>query len=102
MVEIGPVVLEKKSLKLRQFFFCNYVPLGKGVAFLLNKLEPPSPKGALCQVWLKLAQVLEKKILNFVNVFPLFLNDLPLEKGVALHLNKLESPYPTMLYANFG
>ena len=32
----------------------------------LNKLESPSPKNALCQVWLKLAQwVLEKKILKF-------------------------------------
>ena len=30
----------------------------------------------------------------FVNVFLLFLNYLPLEKGGALHLNKLESPLP--------
>ena len=38
---------------------------------------------------------LEKKIiLNFVNVFSLFRNYLPLEKGRALHLNKLESPSP--------
>ena len=37
--------------------------------------------------------VLEKKILNFVNVFSLFHNNLPLEKDVALHLNKLEFPF---------
>ena len=33
-------------------------------------------------------------ILNFVNVFLLLCNYLPLETGVALHLNKLESPSP--------
>ena len=39
--------------------------------------------------------VLEKKIFfNFVNVFLLFCNYLPLEYGRALHLNKLESPPP--------
>ena len=31
---------------------------------------------------------------NFFNVFSLFHNYLTLEKGVALHLNKLESPLP--------
>ena len=30
--------------------------------------------------------------LNFVNVFLLFRNSLPLEKGGALHLNNVESP----------
>ena len=35
--------------------------------------------------------VLVKKILNFMNVFSLLRNYLPLEKGVALHLNILES-----------
>ena len=38
--------------------------------------------------------VLEKKIFNFVNVFLLFGNYLSLEKGGALHLNKLESRSP--------
>ena len=33
-------------------------------------------------------------LLNFVNVFYLFHNYLPLEKGVVLHLNILESPLP--------
>ena len=31
-------------------------------------------------------------LLNFVNIFSLFCNYLPLEKGGALHLNKFESP----------
>ena len=34
--------------------------------------------------------VLEEKIFIIVNVFSLFLYYLPLEKGGALHLNKLE------------
>ena len=46
--------------------------------------------------------VLEKKIFNFVNVFLLFRNYLPLEKGVRLHLSKLESLHPRMLCAKFG
>ena len=39
----------------------------------LNKLESPSPKDALCQVWLKLTQWFwGRRFLNFVNVFSLF------------------------------
>ena len=32
--------------------------------------------------------------LNFVNIFSIFRNYLPLEKGEAFHLNKLESSSP--------
>ena len=68
----------------------------------LNTLESPSPKGALCQVWLKLAQwFLKRRFFKFVNVFSLFRNGLPLEKDRALHMNKLESPSPN-LCAKFG
>ena len=35
-----------------------------------------------------------RRFLNFVNVFSLFRNYLPLEKEGALHLNNLESPLP--------
>ena len=55
----------------------------------LNKLESPSPKDALKQIWLKLVQWFLRRFLNFKNVFLLFRNYLPLEKGEALHLNKL-------------
>ena len=59
----------------------------------LNKLEFPSPKDALCQDWLKLAQWFWRRgFFNFVNVFSLSQNYLPLEKDRALHLDKLESP----------
>ena len=75
--------------------FRNYLPLEKGGAHYLNKIESPSPKDALCQVWLQLAQWFwRRRFLNFINVFSLFHNYLPLEKGRALHLNKLESPLP--------
>ena len=64
-------------------------------ALCLNKLEYPSTNDAKCQVWLKLAQWFwRRRFFNFVNVFWLFWNYLPLEKGRALHLNKLESPLP--------
>ena len=68
------------------------------------KLESPTPKYPLCKIWLKLAQWFRRRIfLNFVNVFLLFCNYLPLEKGRALHLNKLvlNSLQPTMLCAKF-
>ena len=58
LVDIGPVVLEEKISKFVNVFslFRNYLPLEKGGPLHLNKLESPSPKDALCQVWLKLAQ----------------------------------------------
>ena len=50
---------------------------------------------ALCQVWLKMAQWFwRRRILKVFNVFLLFHNYLPFEKGMALHLKKLESPSP--------
>ena len=71
-------------------------PLGNRMEpFLhMNKLEYAPPKNALFQVWLKLAKQIWRRFLNFVNVFSLFLNYLRLEKGWALHLNKLESLSP--------
>ena len=75
--------------------FRNYLPLEKGRALHLNKLESPSPKDALCQVWLKVVQWFWRRFfLNFVNVFSLLHNYLLLEKGGSIHLKKLESPSP--------
>ena len=36
--------------------FCNFLPLAKSVTLHLHKVEFPSLKDALCQVWLKVAQ----------------------------------------------
>ena len=132
LVEVGPVVLEKKTcissmyffsynhlpldpylpmdafcqvwLKLRQWFLflqcifaiSYYLPLKEGGALHLINFESPLPKVILCQVWLKLARRFwRRRFLNFVNVFSLFHNYIPLERGRALHLNKLESPSPS-------
>ena len=43
---------------------------------------------------LKLAQWIWRRCFKFINVLSQFRNYLPLEKGRALHLNKLESPSP--------
>ena len=58
LVEIGPVVLEKKIFNFVNVFslFRNYLPFAKGGALHLNRFESPSPKDTLCQVWLKLVQ----------------------------------------------
>ena len=60
----------------------------------LNKLESPSFKDALCQVWLKLAQRLWIKIIKFCQCIFAISKLSPLGKGRAFHLNKLESPSP--------
>ena len=53
--------------------FRNYLPLEKGGALYLNNLESPSPKDALCLVWLKLAQRFwRRRFFNIINVFLLF------------------------------
>ena len=54
LVEISLVVLEKKIFLILSMYFLlfhNYLPLEKGGALYLNKLESPSPKDALCQAW---------------------------------------------------
>ena len=97
--------------------FCWNWPTGSGkdnfkfcqCIFTISKLSPlekerspsfsqtlsPSPKNACFQVWLKLAQWFwGRRFLKFIIVFSQFRNYLTLEKGGALHLNKLESPSP--------
>ena len=58
---------------------------------IYKKLKSPTSKDVLCQVWLKLAQWFwRRRFFNFVNVFSVFRDYLPLEKDWTLHLNKLE------------
>ena len=76
------------------FLFRKYLPLEKAGALYLNKLESPSPKNALCQVWLKLTQWFWRRFLDIFNIILLFRYYLPLGKGVALHLNKIEFLLP--------
>ena len=75
--------------------FHSYLPLEKGRAFHLFKLESPSPKNALHQVWFKLAQwFLRRRSFIIRQCIFTFHYYLPLEINVASHLNKLESPLP--------
>ena len=87
-------------------YFCYFViisALEKDVTLYFNKLEFTSPKNALCQGWLKLAQCfLRRRFFNFDNVFLLFCNYLPLEKDMALYFNKLNPLHPRMLCAKVG
>ena len=100
LVENVPVVLEKKTLKSFQimyfYYFAIISPLRRAWPFIWKKkqLKSSSPKDALCQVWLKIAQWFCRRFFKVLNVFLLFPNYLPFKKGVGLHLNELESPSP--------
>ena len=75
--------------------FGNYLLLEKGGSLHLNKFESPLTKDTLCQVLLKLAQWFwRRRFFKNINVFSQIRNYLPLEKGMALYLNKLESLSP--------
>ena len=73
--------------------FRYYLPLERDNPLHLNKLEFPSSKDDLCQVWLKLACWFWR-FLKIFSVFLHFCDYLPLEKGNPLHFNNLESPPP--------
>ena len=94
LAKFVPVVLGKKFFfEFVNVFsqFCNYLSLEKGRALHSNKLEFPTHRNALRQVWLNLAQWFWRRFSKSVNVFLQFCNFLPLKKGGALNLNKLES-----------
>ena len=95
LVEIGQAVLEK----IFKFWQCIFAIsllsiLEKGRDPTFEQLEYPLSKDALCQVWLRFAQWFWRSFVISINVFSLFCNNLPFEKGGALHLKKLESPLP--------
>ena len=67
-VKIGPVILEKNifdDFVIVFSLFHKYLPLEKGGANQLNKLEYDSPNDALCQVWLKLAKWFWRRFYQF-------------------------------------
>ena len=71
----------------------NYLPLEKGGTLHLNKLESPSPRPKInCTMfgWNYRSSSGGAEFLISLNVFSLFRNYLPLKKGGALHLNRLE------------
>jgi hypothetical protein len=98
LTELGKLVLEKDFLKI--FFsafllFHKNLPLEKGYPLHMTKLESPSPKNDLCQVWLKLAQWFwRRRFLNDPTPFLHFCDYLPFEEDLVLYLNKLKFPSP--------
>jgi hypothetical protein len=57
-LNLGSWFWRRRFLRIFSVFllFRYYLPLERGNPLHLNKLEFPSPKDDLCQVWLKLAQ----------------------------------------------
>ena len=89
-------------------YYCVIIsPWNRAGPFIWTKLNTLHPR-MLCAKfnWNWLSGSGEEDFFNFVNVFSLFCHYLPLEKGGALHLNKLKSNlnplHPKMLFAKFG
>ena len=97
LVKIGPLVLEKKILKFCECIFRYFVIISRRKRvgpFIWTNLNPLHPR-CIVPSLIDIGQVvLEKIFINFVNVFSLFRNYLPLEKDRALHLKTLKSPSP--------
>ena len=74
----------RRFLKFSTLYFRYFV-----IIFRWNRYGSSS-KDALYQIWLKLHGSVV--LLKYVNVSPLICCYLPLEKGMVLHFNKLESP----------
>ena len=94
LIAICQVVLEKKICHQYIFVFRYFLLLEKGMALhnvFLNKPKFPLSKW----FW-------RKRFQNIVNVFLLFQCHLPFEKGMGLHLDKLESPLPKNTLCKFG
>ena len=83
------MVLEKKIFKNSQFIFTISLVLEKGATLHLNKIESPSPKDALCQVWLhEIGPVVLERIFKFLQCIFAILLLSPLEKGLGPSINK--------------
>ena len=94
----------RRFLKIFSVFllFRYYLPLEKGYPLLLNKLESPSPKNDLCQVWLKLALwFCRRRFLNDTIQFYIFVIISPLKRTWPFMWTILNSLYPRMIYAKF-
>ena len=82
------------------FLFRYHLPLKKGGALQLNKLESPSSEDALCQVWLELVQWFWRWFCQCIFAISLL---SPLGKGRGSSFEKKFNPlHPKMLYAEFS
>ena len=87
LVELGPVILEKKIFKRSRFIFIisQSSPLWKGRGPSFEQTWIPFTQGCSVPSLVEIGPVvLEKKIFKVVNLFLLFPNHLPFGKDVAL------------------
>ena len=84
--------------------FRNYLPFEKDGALHLNKLDSPSPKDALCKVWLKLAHWFWRRrfFLILSMYFRYFIIISPWKRAGFFIWTKLNPLHPRMLCAKFG
>ena len=91
LVETGRVVLKKKIFKYSPYF--AIISLREGCGPFFVKIWIPSTQGCFVP---NLAEIspedFKRGFWNNFNIILLFRFYLPFEKGVALHLNKIESP----------
>ena len=84
LVEIGPVVQENKIFQCRQCIFAISLlsPVGNGRGLLFEQTYIPFTKDCFVPSLVENGSVvLEKIFFYFVNLFLLFRNYLPFEKG---------------------
>ena len=101
-------IVQMKIFKFLQFIFPislfhNYLPLEKGWALHLKKLECSSPKEALCQVWLKLDKWFwRRRFFNLSMYLRYFVIIYPLKREGHFIWTHLSLHQPRMLCAKFG
>ena len=93
LVEMAQWFCRRRFLNFVNVFslFGIHLHVKKGRALHLNNIIYPLNKDDLCQGWLELAQLFWRRFFQNINVFSLFRNYLPLEKGGVFHLHKLNS-----------
>ena len=96
-------LLEKKIFKIHQCIFCNFVIITSWKRvwpFIWTNLNALQPRRHCCKFgWNLDGCFWRRRFFNFVNVFLLFQNYLPLEKDGALNLKNLNPLHPRMLCA---
>ena len=92
--------LNFKILSMYFHYFVIVSPWKMVWSFIWKKLNSLH-KDALYEVWLKCPSCSWEKDSKFRQCIFAILKYLPLEKGVALHLNKLEFPTPKGAFSKF-
>ena len=93
LVEIGPVVLERKNFKFRQFIIAISLsfPLGKGSSSLFEQSWNYFNQGCFFRSLVDINPMVLEKIFQFWQCIFLFRYHLHFGKEVALYLNNIET-----------